>query len=277
MREEEIKLNNKNLYYRSIGNGPTVLFIHGFSEDGNIWENQISSLKGFRLIIPDLPGSGRSDIQDDMSMEGLADYLSVILNKENDSYNGSGQFQSKTVVIGHSMGGYIALAMAEKYPYLLSGLGLFHSTAFADTEEKKAIRRQGINMILTKGVDAFIQSSMPNLYSSVTKEEKQALVAKQILLSCNFSARALVYYYNSMINRPDRTSILKNCNIPVLFIIGKYDNSVPYLDSLKQCHLPDFAYIYSLDRSAHMGMQEQPEKSNKYLSDYLNNIYIPTR
>src|SRR5215203_2348868 len=123
------KYQGKNLSYQVVGSGPTVVLIHGFGEDGNVWRNQILFLQhAFQLIIPHLPGSGSSDIIDDMTMEGLADSIHFIL-KEEDVKGCS--------MIGHSMGGYVTLAFAEKNPSLLESFGLFHSTAFADTEEKK--------------------------------------------------------------------------------------------------------------------------------------------
>lgn len=104
------------------------MLIHGFGEDAAIWNNQTEYLKDkFQLIIPDLPGSGKSEMTDDMSMEGMAEVIHSIIRQED---------IDACTVIGHSMGGYITLAFAEKYPDYLSAFGLFHSTAYADSDEK---------------------------------------------------------------------------------------------------------------------------------------------
>ena len=108
------------------------------------------------LIVPDLPGAGKSDMIDDMSMEGMAEMLKAIIDKEK---------ISSFVLIGHSMGGYITLAFAEKYPQYLIKFGLFHSTAYADNEEKKAIRRKGIDFIKEHGAFEFLKNTTPNLFS----------------------------------------------------------------------------------------------------------------
>jgi len=73
----------------------------------------------------------------------------------------------------------------------------------------------------------------------------------------------------SMIQRPDRTEILKQTALPVLFIMGKHDTAVPLEDGLKQCHLPNQSYVHILEQSGHMGMIEEPEISNQILSQYL--------
>ena len=108
---KNIKHQGKNLSYQTFGSGRTVVLIHGFGEDGNVWRNQISFLlPSFHLIIPHLPGTGSSEIVNDMSMEGLAESIYFILKEEG---------VEQCSMIGHSMGGYVTLAFAEKYPSLL--------------------------------------------------------------------------------------------------------------------------------------------------------------
>lgn len=250
----------KQLHYEVIGKGPAVLLVHGFGEDSSVWRNQRDALPGFQLILPDLPGSGSSETIDDMSMEGLADSLLAILDQER---------IEQCILIGHSMGGYVALAFAEKYSNRLQGLGLFHSTAFADSEAKIETRRKGIQFIQEHGAFAFLKTSTPNLFSPMTKANQNHLVEEQVQRSASFTDAALIHYYESMIKRPDRTHLLETTTLPVLFIMGKYDAAVPMQDSLQQCHLPALSYVHILKESGHMGMLEQVTDSNKYLLDYI--------
>src|SRR5690348_5826347 len=145
MQEKEITHKGKKIFYRSIGEGPLVVLLHGVPFDGNLWINQFSLSENYKLVIPDLPGSGKSEMIDDMSMEGMAECVKELIVHETASlFFKSGEPHS-VVVIGHSMGGYITLALAEKYPELLNGFGLFHSTAYADTEERKQTRKKTID------------------------------------------------------------------------------------------------------------------------------------
>lgn len=265
---KELLYQNKKIFYRIIGNGNPVVFIHGFGEDGNIWSSQVEYLKDkFNLIIPDLPGSGKSEMIDDMSMEGMAEVIKKILDKESSEIPPSGGGGAS--IIGHSMGGYITLAFAEKYPESVSAFGLFHSTAFADSDEKKATRRKGIDFINQHGAFEFLKTASPNLFAQKTKDEKPELINDFIAGLHNFSAASLVSYYEAMIKRPDRTEMLQKAAVPVLFIMGKYDNAVPLEDGLKQSHLPEKSYIYVLQNSGHMGMLEENEKSNEILEKFL--------
>ncbi len=258
---KELLHNNKKIFYRVSGTGKPVFLIHGFAEDGEVWRNQVTFLKNkFQLIIPDLPGSGQSELIDDMSMEGMAEVIHSIIHEEK---------LDRCTVIGHSMGGYITLALAEKYWNHLDAFGLFHSSAFSDSEEKRVGRRKGIEHINQHGAVEFLKTMIPNLFSDQTNDECPELINEQLALSHNFLPESLVSYYKAMIQRPDRTEILRKAAIPVLFIMGKYDNAIPLEDCLQQCHLPEKSYIHILQQSGHMGMLEEQEKCNKILESFL--------
>ena len=262
MDKKEIEINGKKVFYSTYGNGKPVMFVHGVGALATVWRNQVEALKNkYRLIVLDIPGSSDSGLLDDMSMEGMAESFKKILDREE---------IEKICIIGHSMGGYITLAFAEKYTERLTSFGLFHSTAFPDTEEKKATRRKGIDFIREHGGFEFLKNTTPNLFSPVTQAEKPAMIEEQIDTLNNFSGESLVSYYEAMIRRPDRTHVLRNSTIPVLFVAGKYDNAVPIIDVLKQCHLPSLSYIHTLENSGHMGMLEEPGKTIRILEEFFN-------
>ncbi|WP_315821106.1 alpha/beta hydrolase [Paraflavitalea speifideaquila] len=243
-----------------------MVLLHGFSEDNTIWQHQEAALKDrYRLIIPDLPGSGRSAIGQDMTMDGLAAAVKLIVEDElpdNEPF----------VLIGHSMGGYVTLAFAEKYPELLKGIGLFHSTAYADSEEKKAIRQKGIEFMLQHGAALFTQQTTPNMFAGAFRAEHPAAIAEIIERYSNFSTESLVHYYKSMMARPDRTQVLEKSTWPVLFIAGEYDTAIPKEHMMQQSYLPSLSYIHLLQHSGHMGMLEEVEQSNRFLADFLSGI-----
>jgi len=259
--EKTILYENKKIIYSTNGTGSPVILVHGFGEDGNVWKNQIDVLKqNFHLIVPDLPGSGKSEMIDDMSMAGLAEVLHSIIHEEK---------IDRCTVIGHSMGGYITLALVENYWNHVNAFGLFHSTAFADTEEKKVTRKKGIEFVKKFGSFEFLKSTSPNLFSPETKENRPSLINDFIKGLPNFLPGAIVSYYEAMINRRDRTGILKNTKNPVLFVAGKDDIAISLQDILKQCHLPEKSYFHVLKKSGHMGMLEQPELATRILKDFL--------
>jgi pimeloyl-ACP methyl ester carboxylesterase len=254
------------LHYKTFGSGQPVLLIHGFGEDSTVWDKQIDFLKDkHKLIVPDLPGTGASPLlqKENATIDDYADLIKQLLTKEN---------IEKIIMIGHSMGGYITLAFAEKYPEMLSAFGLVHSGAFADDEEKKATRRKGIKFIQENGAEAFLKTSTPGLFYD--SEKSKADIEATIQKGKSSSADALVQYYEAMISRPDRTGVLKAFQGPVLFIIGEHDKAIPFTQSMKQCHLPALAHIQILRSSAHMGMAEETEKVNEILGEFLQSVKL---
>lgn len=264
MADKKINYNGHFIFYRVIGIGRPVVFIHGFGEDGDVWKGQTEFLKNkFQLIVSDLPGSGKSELIDDMSIEGMAEVIKAILENEN---------ISTCTVIGHSMGGYITLAFAEKYPGSLNAFGLFHSTSFPDTEEKKANRRKSIEFIKQNGAFEFLKTTSPNLFSPVSANKMRKEINEFINSLDSLTSTALIAYYEAMINRPDRRMVLEKTYVPVLFIMGQNDNIIPIDDALKQSHLPEKSFIHILSSSGHMGMMEETAESNQALEEFLNTV-----
>ena len=257
-------INNRSsaIFYRTEGEGYPVILIHGFAEDGTIWQNQIEYLaKNYQLIIPDLPGSGKSSFNPKLiTIDDYAECIKFIVDEEK---------ISDCIIIGHSMGGYITLAFAEKYSEKLKAFGLFHSTAYADSEEKKSARKKGIEFIEKHGSYEFIKQSVPNLFTDGFRKEHPEIVLELIERYNNFNPRSLVSYYNAMRNRTDRTHVLKNFKKAVLFVIGEKDSAVPLEHSLQQSFLPELCYIHILENAAHMGMFENRNYSNEILNEFL--------
>ena len=264
MQIKQIHYNNAAVFYRVTGEGKPVILLHGFGEDGDVWEFQMEELKDhYRLIIPDLPGSGLSPLPNEAApgLEYYAEIIhSIIITEKAEG----------CILLGHSMGGYISLALVEKYPLLLRGFGLLHSSAFADTDEKKENRLKSIDFIRKNGSYLFLKTSIPGLFSperspSLPTEYPDLLIKK----GNNFSSLALEQYYRAMLNRPDRTHILKQTSLPVLFILGPFDIAAPIEKGLQECHFPATSHLTILRQSAHMGMLEEFQKTNLSIRQYL--------
>jgi len=263
--DKTVIINGGALFYRDLGTGIPVLLIHGFAEDGTVWNEVAERLyPACRLLIPDLPGSGRSGLSGEtVSMESLAGTLKQLLDKEG---------IDRCVFIGHSMGGYISLAFAELYPEQIQALGFFHSTAYADTGEKKANRQKSIEFIRQHGVAPYIRQSTPNLFAAETREERPALVEEIIRRYSDFPGGSLIAYLEAMMRRPERLSILEGFAGPVLLIIGEKDQVVPPDQSLKQSHLARVTQVELLPAAGHMGMLEDAEAGSNIIRSFLNYI-----
>jgi pimeloyl-ACP methyl ester carboxylesterase len=254
-----------HMAYSMEGSGQALILLHGFGESGSIWQHQTEKLsKAYLVIVPDLPGTGMSPMPEGKSFESLEDYADLLLALLNT------EGLSDCTLIGHSMGGYIALAFAEKYPDRLNALGLFHSTALADSEQRKSLRQKGIRFMQEYGASAFLQEVIPGLYSDAFRHYKPESVHEHISSSAGWAtAEALGVYYKAMMDRPDRTSMLSEFKGPVLFILGAMDKTVVLEETIPQTRLPRNAYVHVMDSVAHMGMIEDPEQVGLKLNEFM--------
>lgn len=262
--QKNIQYQNTAVHYSMYGKGNPVMLVHGFAEEGSVFNDQVNHLKeNFLVIVPDLPGVGKSDMlqKENVSLIDYADIIKAIIDIEN---------INALTIIGHSMGGYITMAFAEKYPSLLNGFGLFHSSAYADDEEKIAARKKAMSFIKEKGTAAFLKTTIPGLFFSVETSKKA--IADLIEIGNSFAPEVLIQQYNAMINRKDTTNVLRSFTKPVLFIMGEHDKAVPISQTLPQSHLPQIAYVHILRSTAHMGMIEEPMLVNNYLTDFLQSV-----
>lgn len=252
------------LQINKYGEGFPVILLHGFGEDNTIWNNQVVVLKDHcNLIIPNLQGTGSSPLMQDKSqhsIEVMADDIKILLDQEK---------ISQCIILGHSMGGYIALAFAEKYPQYLKGFGLIHSTAYADNDEKKKNRLKSIAIIEEYGGYSFLKNVIPNLFSVKFKFNNEESVEELIEKSKSFSNTTLQAYCQAMMNRTDRTSVLKNCKVPVLLIAGTEDIAAPLADLKVQSSLSEMIEFHILERVGHMGMWEAPQEINQLVLSFI--------
>lgn len=272
--------SNGTIHYQIHGEGIPVILLHGFGEDSAIWDKQIEALKKTcKLIVPDLPGTGASTwLSTDNGEWSMVnsntpsiDHSPLTIHALADAIHAMIQHEAidRCYILGHSMGGYITLAFAEKYPSLLKGFGLIHSTAFADSEEKKKNRLRGIELMEQYGGYSFLKTTIPNLFGEKFKKEFPDQVEALIEKSIHFSTPSLQAYYHAMMTRPDRTAVLKGNPLPVLFVLGTEDVAAPLNDVLQQTHLPLLSYIHILEGIGHMGMWESTERLNGYLSEFI--------
>jgi pimeloyl-ACP methyl ester carboxylesterase len=249
------------LSYRIYGSGYPLILVHGFGEDGDIWSGQVAMLqKNYRVIVPHLRGSGSSwALTPPASIEQMAEDVKNILDREQ---------VAKCIMLGHSMGGYITLAFAEKYASMLDAFGLIHSTAYADSDEKKEARRKSIEFIKQNTAADFIRATIPNLFADQFKLEHPEKVEELIGRGKRFSKEALIAYYECMIARPHRTAVLQQSAVPVLFFIGEEDKAVNPEDAIKQTALPRVCKVAVAGEIAHMGMWEAAEQLNQTISSF---------
>jgi pimeloyl-ACP methyl ester carboxylesterase len=251
--------------YSLVGEGPLLVLIHGFCEDLHIWDAYAEKLqKQFTVLSIDLPGFGKSEAEfaEAVTMEYFA-------KKVHDCVEHLNLEQKTYTMIGHSLGGYVTLAYADLFPEFLNGIGLFHSTAFDDNEEKKASRDKVAAYIKDKGVKAFTDNFVEPLFH-VSNRKKLKVEIEQLIQSAGRSSlEGVVATTMAMKERISRIHVLEHIKVPVLFIIGKKDTSVTFDKSLEQCSIPSRSLVLFLENTGHMGMLERPQECLEAIKSFM--------
>jgi pimeloyl-ACP methyl ester carboxylesterase len=261
--QKRINSNNFKITYSIEGKGPALLLLHGFCEDGSMWDSfKMPFLDNYTVICPDLPGFGNSEAIDEVSMEIMASCINEIVEKEG---------IEKCIFVGHSMGGYVAMAFAELFPEKLAGLCLFHSHPFADTGDKKENRRKTIEFMKRWGSEPFVSELIPKLFLRDFALRNPDLVSSMISKAEKFPQKGIIAATKAMIERKDRSNLIKSLECPILFIIGEFDEAIPADFSKAQQSLRSDTLAYTLP-IAHMGMFEAEAEAQKILSEFISKI-----
>lgn len=252
MQTKTINVNNISLAYARRGVGKPLMLVHGFPFDHTAWDEVASLLENdFDLILPDLRGFGDSmRVQSPYSIPDMADDLAALLD-----HLGIG----KTAVAGHSMGGYVALAFANKYPQRVSGLALVSSQASADTPERKKGRYKTAQDVEEKGVAALAEAMTPKL----SAHEKVQASVRDLILKQN--QPGVIGALRAMAEREDSAPLLASFTFPVVLIHGDADALIPHEKSEEIAAVIPGAQITILPGAGHMPMLEFPRETAEAL------------
>jgi pimeloyl-ACP methyl ester carboxylesterase len=248
--------------YRDEGTGFPVLLMHGFCGSSHYWDEVVPLLKGCRVIVPDLPGHGQSGVPAaPYAIESFADDMAELLRQLN---------VGKAVWIGHSLGGYITLAGAERHPDRVQAFGLVHSTAFPDDEKGKENRLKSIQTVLDSGIVPFIDGLIPKLFAPDHVETMKGKVAEAKEIGYITPPEGAVLTLEAMRERPDRNQVIKNASCPVLLLAGGSDQIIQPEktfsvsgNSIKQVLIED---------SGHMSMMERPSRLAQELLAFVEAV-----
>ena len=257
-------LNYKNtaVHYFDIGKGAAVVLLHGFLENQSMWNDFIPELsKRNRVITIDLLGHGATECMGYVhTMEVQADMVQAVLAELK---------IRKAVFVGHSMGGYIALAIAELFPEYMKGLVLMNSTSRADSEERKTNRDRAIKAV-KRDHTSFIRLSIANLFT----EENRTLLVDEVekvkLEALKTPAQGIIAALEGMKMRKDREVLLHVTTFPKMLILGKKDGVLNYDENTNQIENTDVQLLSFPD--GHMSQIENKAETLKAIIDFMKKI-----
>jgi pimeloyl-ACP methyl ester carboxylesterase len=251
------------LAYQKKGKGRTIVLIHGFLGSSQIWKEFVPRLsKRFQLITVDLFGHGESDCLGyvhnmELQAEGINSLLKHLSIR-------------KAVFVGHSLGGYVSLALAEKYPDKVLGLVMLNSTAKGDSQQKKKSRNQLIQLV-KENKERAIELLIPTFFQTNGNNARQG-VRKYKTLAKRCNEQGIVANLEGMKIRKEREIVLKFAPFPYLYLIGKYDTILAVNELVEESNLNEKGEYLLLEETSHMGFYEEQEKVFKAISNFSKSL-----
>lgn len=239
-----------------------VVLLHGYLENMLVWEEFIPLIyKDVRVITLDIPGHGISEVKGEIhTMDFLADTLAAALEKLS--------VKSATIV-GHSMGGYMALAFAERYPDRTDGVVLLHSTPYADSEEKKKNRQREISLVKSGKKELLAHTAPEAGFAAENRSRFRTEIEDLQQIVYLTEDAGIVALLNGMIERKAQSEMLHNLGKPILFILGRKDGYiVPEIAEKMVAEHPEAKVVW-LENSGHMGFIEESKICAEALLEFL--------
>jgi pimeloyl-ACP methyl ester carboxylesterase len=247
------------------GRGRVVVLLHGFLGSHEIWEKARKDLsRSYRVIAIDLPGHGSTPCFGYVhTMELMAKAVKAVLDHLK---------LKKYVLVGHSMGGYVALAFADLFPDHIKGICLFHSTAYSDSNEKRKDRERAISVVKNDRT-LYTRNTIKNLFAAKNLKYLREEISFANRIAKRTSKTGIVAALYGMMDRNSRDLILGLVEYPIMMVIGENDNVIPASQLVEQARFLKNPTVLYLEHDGHFGFLESPRVSHMALRKFLRKCY----
>lgn len=257
----ETKFKGVKIHYTDRGKGPAVVLLHGFLENSSMWDTLVPVFsRKHRVVCVDLPGHGQSECigyvhtMDEMA-EAVYKVISLLKLR-------------RVTLIGHSMGGYVALAFAEFYPDHVKQLVIYQSSALSDDPARKKARNQAIDLVKSNHL-SFIRKSIPQLFRPVNRQRFKKEVERAKEEALKIPVQGIIAALGGMRDRPNREILLKFPPYPVHVVAADKDPRIPYAESAALANISEHVRLHTIKGSGHMSYIEAPERTLEVFLDIL--------
>jgi pimeloyl-ACP methyl ester carboxylesterase len=260
-----IHFRGKKIFYSELGSGQVLILLHGYLETADVWDGLAGKLsETYRVIVIDLPGHGDSDIYEEVhGMKFIATVIEGLMNTLG---------IDRSFLIGHSLGGYAALAFVEFFPGRLTGYCLFHSHPFADTSE--IIQKREREILIVKAGRKFLvyPDNVKRMFANSNIVKMPDALEKSKKIASSISAEGIVAVLKGMMERPSRLNVMEAGAVPCLWILGSMDNYIPCDQMREKVRLPSNAELVILSGSGHLGFIEEEERSAEVITNFITKL-----
>jgi 3-oxoadipate enol-lactonase len=254
----KVAIGPRKLAYESVGSGPPLVLLHAFPFDGRMWRKTAAALASqAQVITPDMRGFGQSDISPDgFSIADLADDVAALLDA----------LKLPTATVGGmSMGGYVALAFADRHRGRLKSLILADTKATADPPEASQGREAAIELVEKQGVSALLEKQIPRLISAAASDGLHA----EVRALGEQPSRTVIAAIRALRDRPDRSAELASITVPTLVVVGTDDALSPPAEAMAMAAAIPRARVAQIPGAGHLSNLENPDAFAAALAGFL--------
>ena len=243
----------------------TIVLMHGFPHDRSLWHAQVAAhdtvFPGTRLLIPDLPGFGRSTTLADADMDGYADVIAAMLDQAG---------VERAVLAGLSMGGYIAFSFWRRHAARVRALMLIDTKAPPDTDAAREKRRELIATVERDGVGAIVTTLTAQQLGATTRETDPALVARVGVMLRRSPVSGVTAAIRALMKRVDSTPTLETITVPTLVLVGEEDTVTPVSEAIAMQSAIRGSRLVIIPGAGHLSPLEQPAAVNAAIAEFLD-------
>jgi pimeloyl-ACP methyl ester carboxylesterase len=266
MKTIELSVPPLKVAYNEMGDGLPVVFLHAFPLDKEMWAPQLGPISsaGFRVIALDLPEfGGTTPDQDGFTIDRGADLVASFLKVLG---------IAKSVVVGLSMGGYVAMSIARRHSSLLAGMVLADTRAAPDVPHVRANRDKLIAAVQANGPVALADTMLPNLFSEPTRTTNPALIERVRQIVLRQSATGVIAGLRALRDRPDAAPALESVAVPILVLVGEFDTVTPLLTAARIAGTVRKSDLAHIPGAGHLSNLENPEAFNSAVIAFLKQL-----
>lgn len=239
-----------------------VVFLHGFCENKDLWVDVIPKMKEeVNTLVLDLPGFGGEAQNIRKSIQDMTSFVFEKLDEQN---------WNRATVVGHSMGGYVALEMLHQYPNRIDAVALVHSHAASDSTETRTNRDKQIDFLERNEAELFLK---PFSKSLIADKNVARLENRCFSLVRSTQTPGITAALEAMKSRTDHRELLRETTKPMLWIIGKYDAFIHMDNILEQTILVQHKKVVVMENVGHLAPFEEPLRTANELNDFLKSVY----
>ena len=262
------------IHVRDTGDGPALLLLHAFPCDGRMWEPQAraASAAGWRVLVPDLPGFGRSPLLDHApDLDAVADALLEVLRARD---------IERVVLGGVSLGGYVTMALLRRHAAMVAGVLLCDTKAAADGDEARANRERLAALVLQDPAESgrvLEQAVLPGLLGETTRRTRPEVVDRVRGWLQEADPQAVAWYQRAMAGRPDSLGTLADADLPTLVVWGEEDALSPRAEQDAMLSAVSDATLTAIAGAGHLANVEDPDAVTHALLGFLRVVQGPRR